>query len=83
LSAKGTTDPDGDALSFQWWHYPEAGRNPYSGEVKMENAGKMDASLVIPADAKPGQTLHIICAVTDNGSPPLTRYGRVIMMVVR
>jgi hypothetical protein len=83
LSAKGTTDPDEDALSFQWWHYPEAGRNPYPGDVKMENAGKMDVSLVIPADAKPGQTIHIICEVADNGIPSLTRYGRMVMMVVR
>jgi hypothetical protein len=48
LSAKGTTDPDGDALNFQWWQYREAGRDPYPGIVKIENAGKMDASLVIP-----------------------------------
>jgi hypothetical protein len=83
LSAKGTTDSDGDALSFQWWHYREAGRNPYPGNVKIENAGKMDASLAIPADAKPGQTIHVICEVTDDGSPPLTRYARVVMAVTR
>jgi hypothetical protein len=83
LSAQGSTDPDGDVLSFQWWHYPEAGRNPYPGNVKMENAGEMDASLAIPADANPGQTIHIICEVTDNGTPPLTRYARVVMKVAR
>jgi hypothetical protein len=83
LSAKGTTDPDGDALSFQWWHYREAGRNPYPGNVKVENAGEMDASLAIPADAKPGQTIHLICEVTDDGTPPLTRYGRMVIKVTR
>jgi hypothetical protein len=58
-----------------------AGRNPYPGNVKVENTGEMDASLAIHADAKPGQTIHIICEVTDNGTPPLTRSARVIMTV--
>jgi hypothetical protein len=30
-------------------------------------------------DLKPGQTLHFILAVTDDGEPPLTRYQRVIV----
>jgi hypothetical protein len=81
LSAKGTTDPDGDALSFQWWQYREAGRDPYPGNVKIEKARQMDASLAIPADAKPGHTIHVICEVTDNGTPPLTRYQRAVMSV--
>jgi hypothetical protein len=41
----------------------------------------MDASLAIPADAKPGHTIHVICEVTDNGTPPLTRYQRAVMSV--
>jgi hypothetical protein len=81
LSAKGTTDPDGDALSFHWWQYREAGRDPYLGNVEIENARQMDAALAIPADAKPGHTLHVICEVTDNGTPPLTRYQRAVMSV--
>ena len=28
-----------------------------------------------------GNTIHIICEVKDNGSPELTRYGRVIVTV--
>jgi hypothetical protein len=83
LSAKGTTDPDGDALSFQWWHYREAGGNPYPGNINIENAGRMDASLVVPADAGPGQAIHVICEVSDDGSPRVTRYARVVMTVTR
>lgn len=83
LSAQGTVDPDGDELTFHWRHYREAGRNPYPGHVMIENAGEIDASLVIPADAEPGQTIHVFCEVTDDGAPPLTRYERVVMMVIR
>ena len=83
LSAKGTTDPDGDALNFQWWHYREASKYPCPGIVKIEHAGKMDASMVIPINAKPGQTIHVICEVTDDGIPVLTRYARVVMTVTR
>lgn len=32
-------------------------------------------------DARPGDTLHIICEVQDDGTPSLTHYGRVIMTV--
>lgn len=76
LSAKGTTDPDGNALSYRWWQYQDA--DTYPGVVQINTADKQSASLTVPADAKPGQTIHIICEVTDNGTPPLTRYQRVV-----
>lgn len=79
LSAKGTTDPDGNALTYRWWQYQDA--DTYPGSVQFENADKQDASLTVPADAKAGQTIHIICEVTDNGTPPLTRYLRLVLTV--
>jgi hypothetical protein len=79
LSAKGTTDPDSNALSYRWWQYEEA--DTYGGTVEISNGGNQDASLTVPADAKPGQTIHVICEVTDNGAPRLTRYQRVVLTV--
>ena len=78
LSAKGT-DPDGDKLAYKWWQYTEA--DSYKGKVKIQNAGKDQASFVVPKNAAKGDTIHAICEVTDNGTPPLTRYGRVILNV--
>ena len=47
----------------------------------IENAQSKEASFIVPKNAfKPG-SLHIILAVTDNGTPPLTRYRRVIVNV--
>jgi hypothetical protein len=81
LSARGTTDPDGNALTYRWWQYEEA--DTYTGSVPVRDAGKPDASVIVPADANAGETIHIICEVTDAGTPPLTRYQRVVIKIAR
>jgi len=79
LSARGTTDPDGDEFTYRWWRYADA--DSCAGEVEIENADKQDASFVVPEDCNEGDTIHVICEVTDNGTPPLTRYQRVIIEI--
>ena len=76
LSAKGK-DPDGDKLYYKLLQYREPGS--YKGEVNIQAAKKPQASFKLPADAKPGRTVHTICEVTDDGDPQLTRYARVIV----
>lgn len=78
LNAEGTTDPDGDALSYHWWQYCEPGT--YDGKVSIDNCNSAQACFVAP-DAI-GKTIHIILEVTDNGHAPLTRYRRVVVTVV-
>lgn len=87
LSAKGSFDPDGDSLSYQWFYYPEAGSftvsNPITAEsIMIYNADQEEAWFRIPTENvfRTG-TIHIILAVTDQGTPPLTRYQRVIIDV--
>jgi len=70
-------DPDRDQLSYRWWQYKEPGSYPSTIEIR--DAGRSQASFIVPRDAKQGQTIHIVCEVTDTGSPPLTRYQRVIV----
>jgi hypothetical protein len=79
LSAKGTTDPDGDELAYRWWQYKEA--DTYEGAIDTANAGKQNASFVVPNDTGEGMTIHIVCEVTDSGTPPLTRYQRVVAVI--
>ena len=81
LSAEGTKDPDKDNLTYSWWQYIEAGT--YSGNVKIEGMQGVHASVIVPEDAKPGNTIHVICEVTDDGVPQLTRYQRVVIQVVK
>lgn len=74
LSAQGTTDPDGDALTYRWWQYEEA--DSAKSKVAITDASAEQASFVVPNEA--GKQVHIILEVTDNGTPPLVRYQRVV-----
>ena len=76
LSAQGTSDPDGNALTYKWWQYEEA--DTYPGVVEIKDSAKQEASFTVPKDAGKGVTIHVICEVTDSGTPPLTRYQRVV-----
>lgn len=79
LNAKRTTDPDGDALLFCWWQYDEA--DSYAGRIRIEQADAAEAWFVVPDDARSGDTIQLICTVTDNGTPALTHYARVVVTV--
>jgi hypothetical protein len=79
LSARGSYDPDGDELNYKWWYYKEAG--DYHGELEIGNADQQNVSLTMPEDAASGETIHIICEVSDSATPQLTRYKRVVLTV--
>jgi len=89
LSAAGSSDPDGDALSYEWFYYGEAGSftvsSGRSGQpLDIRGFDQRDASFVVPAQRvmPPGTgTMHVVLAVTDHGTPRLTRYRRVIINV--
>ena len=78
LDASGSTDPDGDRLSYRWDIYPEPGT--YRGDVAVENRTEARAMLVAPK-VRREETLHLLLAVTDIGVPPLSRYARVLLTV--
>jgi hypothetical protein len=69
-------DPDGNAVIIKWWQF-QAGS--YPGRVVITNPGSPRTEVLIPKDAADGQTIHMILEVSDNGTPPLTRYQRVII----
>ena len=79
LSAQGTSDPDGDQLTYRWWQYGEA--DSFEGSIEIENSGSVNTSIQIPEEISEEVTIHIICEVRDNGTPPLTRYQRTIITV--
>lgn len=91
LSAEGSSDPDGDALSYQWFYYNEAGTFPLSSArsgqpLEIRNADQPKGWFAVPTSRvmPPGTgEMHIILAVTDHGTPRLTRYQRVIVEVQR
>jgi hypothetical protein len=79
VDASESRDPDGHEVQFEWVIYREPGS--YRGALpQLRNAATPQASVVAPSvDSE--QTIHVIAMVTDRGSPPLTRYARVIVTI--
>jgi hypothetical protein len=73
LSAVGSTDPDGNKLTYRWWQYHEA--DSAKAKVTIRDASAQRASFVAPNES--GKQVHIILEVTDDGTPPLVGYQRV------
>lgn len=78
LDAASSTDPDGDALDYEWFVYREAGT--YAGEARVTDAAASRTLLHVPQDSA-GATIHVVLALRDRGSPPLARYRRVVVKV--
>lgn len=72
-------DPDGNQLKYTWWQYKEAGT--YKGSVVISSSDNKESSFIVPYDAEKGNTIHVILQVSDNGTPTLTRYQRVVVTV--
>jgi hypothetical protein len=75
LDASTSKDPDGDKLTFAWWTFTEAGTYPQ--DISITGGDTSRATVKVPADAA-GKSFHVICELTDNGTPPLTAYRRII-----
>jgi hypothetical protein len=92
LDASQSSDPDGQSLHFHWFHYAEAGSA--DGNIASLTLAGADTSRVqVRADSachplwlpqipcKGDGVAHVILAVTDEGSPRLSSYRRVILHV--
>ncbi|WP_291858287.1 DUF1593 domain-containing protein [Marinilabilia sp.] len=76
LDGSKSFDPDGDQLNFKWWVMPESGT--YNERVTIPENHSSSIIFTVPKGSQ-GQTFHVICEVTDNGEPQLTRYRRIIV----
>ena len=66
-----------NVVQFKAWPYVEAG----DGKAITLLEGNM-VKVQIPSTAKKGDKYHVIVEGTDNGTPQLTRYRRVIIQVM-
>ena len=80
LNADGTTDPDGDSMSYLWFQYREAGTYKDNVSFRPYSPNLYDLPVTAPIVKKP-QTIHFILKVSDKGTPALSRYKRVIVTV--
>ncbi len=76
-----TSDPDKNAVAVKWRQWKDVGT--YPGQVTFSNPTSLATSMQAPTDATAGQTIHLILEATDNGTPALTRYQRVVVSVTR
>lgn len=72
------SDPDGNTVSTRWFAL-NVGTYPH--KVTILNPNALRTAIEIPKDAVAGQTIHLIFEGTDNGTPSLTRYQRVVITV--
>jgi hypothetical protein len=76
LNARNTYDPDGNNLMYKWTFYKEP--SSYKGELQMNTSVKDVCKITIPEDAD-GKSIQIILEVTDDGTPALTSYRRIVV----
>jgi hypothetical protein len=93
LDASSSRDPDhGQRLDFRWYVYREAGAGlTPPADVAIAGADRPRARVTVArscAPPLPGMTapcgvraVHVILAVKDDGSPPLTAYRRIVVSV--
>jgi len=73
------SDPDRNAVTVKWWQHNDAGT--YPGDITFTDPTALKTTFRVPDDAKPGQTINIILEGTDNGTPHLIRYQRIVVTV--
>ncbi len=93
LDSAGSKDPDGQTLHYKWWIYEEAGlTGAHGADVTLVGATEPKAQVMVNSSCRepwlPGilpcrgdGVAHIILEVTDEGTPRLTSYRRVVLHV--
>lgn len=93
LDATGSYDPNGQRIQYHWFHYREAGSTEASlAAIKLSDSDTAKAVVTATATCRPAWLnrntpcpsegiAHIILTATDNGSPKLTSYRRVVITV--
>ncbi len=79
LDAFGSSDPDGDSISYLWFNYPEAGT--YNETIPVNGAENVDRANFTAPQVSEKATAHFILKIADKGSPPLARYKRIIVTI--
>ncbi|WP_430895389.1 MULTISPECIES: nucleoside hydrolase-like domain-containing protein [unclassified Paraflavitalea] len=72
------TDPDNDKVSFKWWQLRSFTNQT---QLSISDPNSLSIKITVPATAKEGEILELVLEVKDNGSPALTKYQKVLILV--
>jgi hypothetical protein len=76
LDASRSSDPDGNKISYRWFFYQEA--STYTGPIPIKDPSSPTQTITLPKDIGK-KSIHLVLEVTDNGSPELVSYRRVVL----
>jgi hypothetical protein len=76
LDASMSSDSDGNALRFRWFHYAQAGT--YNREIRLARPEEARQLFAVPPDLGKKQ-IHLVLELRDDGLPALVSYRRVII----
>jgi hypothetical protein len=74
LDASASTDTDGDTLSYQWTVLGDS--STCAPHIQSNGAF---ATVNVPVACTPQGSIHVLLSVQDSGTPPLSRYRRIIL----
>jgi hypothetical protein len=92
LNATKSKDPDGQTIHYHWYQYAEAGLADGNIAALQITGADTAEAVVTPTSAcgpmwlplmpcRGNGMAHVILAVTDDGTPQLTSYRRIILKV--
>ncbi len=83
IAASESYDPDGNGLHFKWWIYEEPGlyKGRYKPEEMINQQNTSNVNIYVPDDAGPGESIHLILELTDDGEPILKDYQRIVFQI--
>lgn len=73
------SSPDDVEVTLHWWIYEQAGTCA-GARLEVSDSG-LEATLHVPTDAAPGQTVHVIVEARNATPDALVAYRRVILTV--
>ncbi|MDX1564924.1 MAG: DUF1593 domain-containing protein [Phycisphaeraceae bacterium] len=79
LDASGSSDPDGDTLSYRWFYLKGAGT--FTEDLPLQNDRTDHMRFATPGLEEPAEA-HIILKVSDDGTPPMVRYRRIRVRII-
>ena len=77
LSAAGSHDPDGNELHYHWFIYREP--SVLADDVTLASTDGDMTSFTAPRNDR--AAVHVVLQATDNGSPPLSGFRRVVITI--